>query len=751
MTSSREERLQMRQRGAGTREIKAVDFGFSFGGPALGPSEPAPLSIVPEPAAPTTSTPPTLKVSQQSESQREEKNGRTPGSARNSLPQRPSTYDIPSDDVPAQPRSIKRRKPNPPNTTFDTPSRQNAPQPQNGDSVLNGNGETGHTEVPSTHASEAPVADPPQPMVVDIPPESQPLPLPESTITDPRPTDKPPEATGGEITTSTTSKEQPPRRPGASSDRARSSKLRETQSVAEQNQPRPSSTGQRKSVSPRPSNPAQVNQEEQAKRPTRKSTSPIFEETEIAKTITEASSKPKRPRGRPSLTRKTTEVEDRPQNQAEPTKPTKRPRGRPSLAKKTVEVAGAENIPPDEATKTTTGAPSKPKRPRGRPSVAKTAAETTDVEDQPSSPIEPIQATGESSSTATHRGHKKAKTRPEPLPAEVEEPQAQEQESPKARRGRPAKKAKPTAAPETEAGGEEVEVEVQEAEPAPSKPRRGRPGKKTKRPTEAEEQEQGVQSEEEALQETRRKTREREPRGETVPVTVHRLTNASALGSMYADESGGREEESADELSSRQKTKLPSRGGVNPADVLSQICRETLEKTLATLKNGIANESNPTRRAEWTRKRKAVESFGSELDGRLLDLSEMLDSNFVLGVQLKNSKREMMDLRSHLYKVRRERESIALHMDAVRAKHMEEENEKTGRATINNSLHSLELALDRSQHRPSTEPSSADVEFMLRTVADVSSRTPGAQGGLLNRIRAFNAQLESTAQRLERK
>lgn len=40
---------------------------------------------------------------------------------------------------------------------------------------------------------------------------------------------------------------------------------------------------------------------------------------------------------------------------------------------------------------------------------------------------------------------------------------------------------------------------------------------------------------------------------------------------------------------------------------------------------------------------------------------------------------------------------------------------------------------------------------MLRTVADVSSRTPGAQGGLLNRVRAFNAQLESTAQRLERK
>lgn len=74
------------------------------------------------------------------------------------------------------------------------------------------------------------------------------------------------------------------------------------------------------------------------------------------------------------------------------------------------------------------------------------------------------------------------------------------------------------------------------------------------------------------------------------------------------------------------------------------------------------------------------------------------------------------------------------------------------RASINNSLHSLELALDRSQRAPSTEPSSADLEFMLRAVADdVSSRAPGAQGGLLQQIRSFNAQLGSTARRLEGK
>lgn len=68
-------------------------------------------------------------------------------------------------------------------------------------------------------------------------------------------------------------------------------------------------------------------------------------------------------------------------------------------------------------------------------------------------------------------------------------------------------------------------------------------------------------------------------------------------------------------------------------------------------------------------------------------------------------------------------------------------------------MHTLELALDRSQHRGSTsnEPSSTELEFLLRTVAEeVSSRAPGAQGGLLHQIQSFNAQLESTARQLER-
>ncbi|KAJ0374761.1 hypothetical protein COL922a_014207, partial [Colletotrichum nupharicola] len=172
-------------------------------------------------------------------------------------------------------------------------------------------------------------------------------------------------------------------------------------------------------------------------------------------------------------------------------------------------------------------------------------------------------------------------------------------------------------------------------------------------------------------------------------------------------------------MTTRQADKLPTRSGVNAADVLAQICRETLEKTLTTLKNGIDNEANAARRQEWTLRRKAVEAFGTELEGRLFELSGMLDSNFMLGVKVKKAKRNMMDLRARLDQVRREREAIALRTDAVRREHMIAEKSRMARSTISHSLHNLDLALERGQNRTTGEDESltAGLEFRLRNAA----------------------------------
>lgn len=418
-----------------------------------------------------------------------------------------------------------------------------------------------------------------------------------------------------------------------------------------------------------------------------------------------APSKDKRPRRRSSLSGKTLDGEaqneqglKRPLEAGTDTEPgpSKLRRGRLSLAGKKADTK--RQAEPETEPEADSG-PSKPRR--GRPAKNRPATEpepeSTVPENQPNPETEPRpepeqEEEPEPSKPRRGRPGKKntgitegdtailehASTESEPRP---ESPEQEAEPGPKPRRGRPGKSRKSVAGPESTAPEEQPTIESesryepeQEGEPIPPKARRGRT-KKSRAVAETESTTREGEADTETVEERRKP---REPRGETAPVTVHRLFNPSALGAMYASaDSGEEDEESADELSTRQKTKLPNRGGVNPADVLSQICRETLEKTLTALKNGIAKETNTQRRAEWTRKRRAVEAFGSELDGRLLDLSEMLDSNFVLGVQLRKTKREMMDLRSHLYKVRRERESIALQMDAVRSKHMEEENAKT--------------------------------------------------------------------------
>ncbi|KAJ5294378.1 hypothetical protein PENANT_c006G03542 [Penicillium antarcticum] len=820
MEPTREERQQMRQRGAGTRKAKEVNFGFSFGGLASEPSATAPFPIVPEPRPQTqpATTPPLPKVSTQGEKE----NARTPGSARNRLPERPSTYDIPSDDGPEQTRSNKRRKINPIEGVQDTPTRRNRAQPTNSDSQAADNSAGGTERQPSNASPSTDVTTQAKPTTE---PQPQISPIPEPSVDDQRPVTEPSSANRVEpvipadkeqpaqndtsangatqaVVAEGTQKQTAP--PKASSSKAQSGPMqpdkmktprerrhRSQSPINSSKQAQGDSRNKRGTTEPA-SPVVHFAEKSTTNLPSNVSTEPagatdiadngaeaaenIPETTGIASeqdtpVFTEPLQTTKKARGRPRKstvsqlpeTTTNTEQEHAPETQAEPTavqaetsSKSKLRRGRPSLNGKT-KVVEFERVssesPPAQAEAST-----QPKRPRGRPSLI---GKTRVAGGNRASPeLVPDAVEVENPISKPQRGRpKKANREAEPEPeAEAEQPEADEPVEtavPKPQRGRPSKKGKRPAEPEPEPADPEPTTEDQPSpETVPTSKPRGRPAKKAKRPVE-----HGADSEADAEQEQptaepteqpRRKTRE--PRGESFPVTVHRLANAVALGGRVAAATdSGDEQDSADELSSRQRTKVPNRGGVNPADVLGQICRESLEKTLNTLKDGIANEANVTRRAEWTRKKKVVEAFGLELENRLMDLSEMLDSNFVLGVQLKKAKKEMMELRSHLYRVKKEREHVALQMDAVRGKHIDEEKAKLSRTTINNSLHSLELALERNKSRTAAvETTSADLEFMLRTVADVSARAPGAQGGLLSQIRAFNAQLEATASRLER-
>ncbi|KKA25162.1 hypothetical protein T310_0802 [Rasamsonia emersonii CBS 393.64] len=781
----------MRQRGAGTRKIKDVDFGFSFGSPvAAAPQQPSRQSPQPAPAPPAGLGPaeqpqtperqkpaPQLSPNKAPEgSQGHAEPIRTPGSSRNRLPERPSTFDIPLDEE--QFRSNKRRRIGTASTVLEdapAPLLENAQAehsaPPTQDATTNDNsvqpdGETASIPAATPHINGSQSQD-----------ASDQIPAPEQQDT-------------GAFDQTTI----PDTEAKATTENDKQNLLENGESVRDERQ-----KNKRAIRKPIPQQP-----------PDREQSVEKVHDQENWKVVTEQTTEvpsPEIPADAPAEEAK--ENGDSPQSRG-----TRRRRAGDDTAEETGQENGEIE---DQAT-------------RRKPSRRKARQEQISQEDKNDAPPEPPVVQKETSQESEEiedntarrrRGRRKAHQEeisqgkdendapPEPpvvqkepaAPASAEVPEAEpdRQEADQEERGsaeRPPKRRKqrqkqaqnaddrvttrarrsvenvpekpepePEPEPEQEPASTEQQTQVDQPqaearEPELSQKRRGRPsGSKTGAGKSKQRNRQSSAQGEEAEADGESKRR-----GETVPVTVHRLANVTALDSLADDSANSSsDEESADELSTRKK--FPNRGGVNPADVLSQICRETLEKTLTTLKNGIANESNPARRSEWTRKRKAVEAYGAELEGRLFELSEMLDSNFVLSVQLKKAKREMADLRNRLLQVRQQRQEIALRMDEVRRKHNEEESEKMSRNTINNSLHNLELALDRNKVRNVDETSEAGedsssrsassiagLEFLLRTVADnVSSIAPGAQGGLLNQVKAFNAQLEMALKRLENK
>ncbi|KAL3475199.1 hypothetical protein BJX99DRAFT_162989 [Aspergillus californicus] len=893
MASNREERLQMRQRGAGTRKIKEVDFGFSLGfGPVDESSQPAqPLDtglpapeLEPAPQPPTLDAPlheiTTTEVSQTQSftsptrvNSSQEQSQRTLGSARNKLPPRPSTFDIPTDENLEQERSNKRRKldsPTPVSALIDAQVEPQEPDTTNGTAgsteqlpkegvaipirtSITSNPDQIRDQEPITDVPQIPIPEPEDiprtlneverllasaaeranPMVLDPPrtngtspasdtskgrggksrsprqsevaiaepveevqptePPAAESPAPEHSAPEIPQEPEPPQAQDKRIRSRTPASVQldPPIEKAteyASSEQAsgdtkgkRGRKRKNLEpaekSPKEPNEPSPAQLGESNDAATHESADPSEDQDQpngadkgkkRAGRP-RKATSQTAEPTETA---------------RPSKTKPAEGEQSQEQPEAEP-EPQVTSRGRKRRGR--VPEPEEQQPEPEEPELESESASSHRGRKKRGPQVTEEQPEA-EPEVQSSRPgrkkkqAEPQVADEQVSEAepeveSSRQGKKKKRDQPQVAEQEESEPEPEAQARPGRRKKRDLQVAEE---PEERAPEPEVETRegrkkqrtVQPAEESEQIPEvEPRPGKrKRQREQEQEQPEPEPETEHEQPQpqvkrrgrpsmqqgerptatrdgaETERPRKPRQPRGETVPVTVHRLANAASLG---APEHESSEDEAGPNDSNTQTNKLPARGGVNAADVLAQICRETLEKTLTTLKNGIANEANTGKRAEWTLRRKAVEAFGAELEGRLFELSEVLDSNFMLSAKLKKAKRNMMDRRNRLDQLRKEREAVALRMDAVRREHAKEEQAGKARSTINRSLHNLDLALERGQ-TGTDEQLTAGLEFRLRSVAQaVSSTASGSQGGLLNQIKMFNAELEAAARDLE--
>ena len=221
------------------------------------------------------------------------------------------------------------------------------------------------------------------------------------------------------------------------------------------------------------------------------------------------------------------------------------------------------------------------------------------------------------------------------------------------------------------------------------------------------------------------------PKLDSIPITIHRFSKSYQL-------------DDSDPLSTGP-VPFPSRTTVSAIDVLSQICREIIAKSLSNLHpNTGINVLSQRKNAELKRKRKAVEMFGDELDERLFEVGEALDNNYALSTRLRQAKKRKILKREAYLEVRRRREEVAVEMDAVREKHEKATRIARDEEDLDTMVRDIELAVQRARAMQATgdeeKGAREGLEVRLRCVADQLSSAGG--GGILERVKAFNALAE---------
>ncbi|KAL1957624.1 hypothetical protein VTO42DRAFT_5735 [Malbranchea cinnamomea] len=695
MASNREERRLMRQRGAANRKVKEVDFGFSFGTPkSEAPQKPpqrppSSQSLSRKDATPISrpsipSAPRTRRTPVRDGAH--ESHTKTPGSSRSVASEKPSIYDIPPDDGPEQ-RSAKRRKLSVSLDSHGIELSQSSARVETAvqpvSQVLQESATNGTTNTTIS----------PTPLNSEEPSHLQKVSRPEN----------PPKNDEDQIVLP-------------------SSTLDYLGDGAEANEEHADEDdGHGAAASPNP------DATPRHKRKKRKSV--VVKQTTSRKNaakFTEGHQEESTPKGvGDANVEQSNKTSEKPvSSPRSPRHPRRReiPKKRTTLLRSGKVERTGDVDHNQRLQQNVNGAD-----PRGEAHLVHSQPETLDEDD------EVVQTEGETHEVTSNR------EAPEGELVLQEEPDSGERATQKAiSNQRRSEQAIRTAAQRNGPGQREQVSEEVQNEVVPDQPE----SEEQPRPTISKGR-KNRKSLKEGQQTREGSSKRRKSRGEAVPVVVHRLENVGELDVDLEHESF-EGSHPPDEPSSSYK--FPTHSGVNAADVLSQICRETLEKTMSTLDNSISQESNPARRAEWIRKRKAVEAFSTELGHRLFDISEIMESNYVLAAQLRKEKKEMVALRNELMEVRRERREIALKIDDVRRRYAEEEEANKEQDTLNDALHNLQLALDRSQTAKGNgvEPNPfVGLEFLLRTVAqDVSSVAPDSYGGLLNQVRNFNSELE---------
>lgn len=243
--------------------------------------------------------------------------------------------------------------------------------------------------------------------------------------------------------------------------------------------------------------------------------------------------------------------------------------------------------------------------------------------------------------------------------------------------------------------------------------------------------------------------------GDKIHVTVQRISHVHRLNFNP---------DSDDDLAGPGA--FPKKKSPNAIDVLAQICREIIGKSIATVKEGIGAEASTARKSELRRKKEAFERYGDELDGRLFQMTTALDHNHALAVKLKHANKGQVALREELLGLRRQRQEIELQMDEVRRRNEEEAREAAEEQRLREMLQDIQVAVQRGRAAEEQEGSQGEdgedesrngkggdadggptLAMRLRRLGETVSSADG-RVGMLEKVRGFNRLLEEAIAKL---
>ncbi|KAF1817027.1 hypothetical protein P152DRAFT_469521 [Eremomyces bilateralis CBS 781.70] len=213
------------------------------------------------------------------------------------------------------------------------------------------------------------------------------------------------------------------------------------------------------------------------------------------------------------------------------------------------------------------------------------------------------------------------------------------------------------------------------------------------------------------------------PSGTSIPITTHRLANPPPSH--------------------------PTSTAVTAPEVLAQVTSELTHRLLAT---HLAIQQPPTGPAAHARKSNILRAFDSTLQTTLFELAETAYASDVLESRLRRARADLALRREELMTVRRERDNAALRMDEVRARFSRAEKETVRRRDLVRRWERVGFALDQVQDgvKETGQDESHMNERLSLQLQDVAMRVCGKEDdGLLGKLKEFNGLLERAAEVIE--